>query len=175
MEAVGVGRGIPGRAETSTPGNTQAGFPLRATSHASEFLEISPSVVPLSICWMSSFFFFLSFFIQILCSVIPLRIMLAFGRQRAGWVNTDHSEVKPEGLQRALCTSVCSSESPSFLSYPRKRPVMHKPWHPAGWRWLCSLLAGGGRGLEDHALLFAVCKPIARCLGSVLKEQIALI
>lgn len=82
--------------------------------------------------------------------------MFAFGREGAGLVNIDLGEVKPEGLQRALCTSACSSKSSSFLSYPRKGLGTHESWHPAGWPWRSSLvfLAGSRRGLEDHASVF---------------------
>lgn len=49
-----LGQAGPSQRAQAAPGNAQTGFPLRA----SEFLEISSSVVPLSIYWTSSFFFF---------------------------------------------------------------------------------------------------------------------
>lgn len=97
-------------AGTAAPGNAQTGFPLRATPYASEFLEISSSVFPLSIYWMSSFFPFYFFFkassSKFFALLFPRGSCLHLAGRELAWLNIDLGEVKPQGFQSSLYLSL---------------------------------------------------------------------
>lgn len=99
-----LGQAGPSQRAQAAPGNAQTGFPLRA----SEFLEISSSVVPLSIYWTSSFFFF--FFkassSKFFALLFPRGSCLHLAGRELSWLNTDLGELKPGGFQSSLYLSL---------------------------------------------------------------------